>query len=264
MSQIAPSISASGRESLISVLKGNPSGSIRNSPNLAGSDNTGKASAGPASIVDLSEEAKTRLAQLETDQQVADELQELLASVKGNKADRNTAGTDTVKSLLGPDPEQDQSSSHLMQAFRDAANEGFKRFDFEDMIEQYRISYYGEGVGTLDAAASPEDDFVQHALFQLAQKVVSLESQGKTEAAQVLRNAVADGTVRIQDPDQVEGLELSYTSTTTQNEFGRSTKFKLTESATGDVKAAIENDLALTHGFAYDGAYYFDWSGTES
>ena len=82
MSHIASSLSASG--SLVSLLKGNTS-AVTGKMDRSGFKGSGAQNAlsDPATILDLSQQAQDLLSQLGSDQDVADKLQELLTTLKG-------------------------------------------------------------------------------------------------------------------------------------------------------------------------------------
>ncbi|WP_147290383.1 M3 family metallopeptidase [Pannonibacter phragmitetus] len=194
-----------------------------------------------------------------SDKEVADKLQEILTAQKGGTASR-TGEAGKALFTQAPGSGKTDGSFEPLKVLKDAAAGGFKGFDFEHLIEQHRITNRG-GFGGTEAAASEQEQLVQDFLFKLAGDAAQLEREGKTEELQKLRDAVANGTLRIEDPAEVEGLNFSYTSTTSQNGFGRSIGFKLEISGTGSVKEALDNRLATTTTHFELGAFYVDWSG---
>jgi len=257
MTQIPSSLANSGRDSIIALLKSNVAGS-------SGDDayETPSAPSAPSATVDLSKEAKAILS-LESDQKVADKLRAIL---KGDQSSSAKTNVTLAESLLGA-TEAAPDMSHYsgrVQILKEAAAEGFKGHDFDRLIEQHRIATRG-GVGLIDGLPSPEDDFVQSVLFGIAADAELLERHGKTEEFQKLYDAVTNGTLQIEDPNKIENLTVSYEPTVTRNGYGISREFNLDVSASGAVKDDLGTyiNLASIRGFGEDGAFYFDWSGTD-
>lgn len=144
-----------------------------------------------------------------------------------------------------------------------AAADSFEGHDFDALIEQARLGQQEGTYGMVYALPDEKENAVQQVLFSLAEDFANFERQGKTEEAQKLYDAVTSGTLQIEDPGQMENLQLSYEATVTQNEFGRSIEWNLDMSATGVAKAALDSGLATTHGYGEDGIYYIDWSGVD-
>ncbi len=276
MTQMLSPFSNSGRNTLIDMLKGSATG-------IANADAQGTANANAdeqdttnankpgdfATVVDLSKEVQEILS-LESDQAVADKLEALVqgkSSRGGNAAGAFFGATnaEAAKGLLGTSAvstDEPQIFDRLA-ALQTAAASGFEGHDFDALIKQARLGQQEGTYGVINALPDETQNFVQSTLFSRAIDLVRLEKQGKTEQAQKLYDAVTNGTLQIEDPDQVAELDLSYTLSRVQNSFGWSGTWTLDQTASGAVKAAMDSGLATTHGQGEDGAYYFDWSGVE-
>lgn len=258
MTQIPSSLTNPGRSNLVAILKDNAAGVSDDGTEDAA--NTNKPD-GFATVVDLSEEAQAILL-LESDQAVADKLEEL---VKSRSHSNSNAATNAAEKLFSPTESSVSKSDPLgrVEVLKAAAADSFEGHDFDALIEQARLGQQEGTYGMVYALPDENENAVQQVLFSLAQDFANFERHGKTEEAQKLYAAVTGGTLQIENPDQMENLQLSYEATITQNEFGRSIEWNLDVSATGAVKTALESDLAMTHGYGEDGIFYIDWSGAD-
>ncbi|SUA99601.1 Uncharacterised protein [Pannonibacter phragmitetus] len=260
MTQIASGLPRSGSDLLSSLRKSGAAEAEGRQPGgRSGTEQAGAAAGNPAAIVDLSRQAQEALSRMGSDKEVADKLQEILTAQKGGTASR-TGEAGKALFTQAPGSGKTDGSFEPLKVLKDAAAGGFKGFDFEHLIEQHRIVDRG-GIGGTGPTDSEQEQLVQDFLYRLARDAAQLEREGKTEEFQKLRDAVANGTLRIEDPDEVEGLNLSYTAATSQNEFGISEKWTLERQSTGAVKEALDKGLATVTAFGHLGAFFADWSG---
>jgi hypothetical protein len=238
MSTIA-SINSSATSAVASLLSdaasaataGGSSASTATKSNQAASS----ASGDPVDIVDLSDHARQILARTKTEQVAAGKLSDLVQSLKspdGKNAASKTKSNDTT-SLF------DKLSG---RAQTQAGND----------TQWVAGAPYGD-------ASKSDTDFVKG--ISLLQMADGMDRDGlHPEAGQALRNAVANGTVKIQKASDVPGLNFSSQHTFTKNAFGTIDTWGTTsQNPTGAIKDAIDQGKALAMWTADRGDIYITW-----
>lgn len=231
--------SSSARENLLSML-GAGAKSEETSANSVATKGGDKSGSTPATIVDLSDRAKAMLERNKADQLVADFLREQKAA--GSK----TSGA----------PKNKSATSLLETAPATLMRDGFKSADFKTIEAQQRRMLNGEQLQLGQENMSAEEAFTDGAMRATVNMMLTLESSGKTAEAADLRAALANGTVNVQRASEVADLNLVYKHE--KIPYGESSSMNWGR-ATGEAKALIDSNHAMTFATPGQGAFFISW-----
>ena len=230
--------SSSARENLLSML-GAGARSEETPANSAVTKGGDKEGSTPATIVDLSDRAKAMLERNKADQLVADHLQEQLTANRANSAPKNKS-----------------AASLLETAPATLLRDGLKSADFKNIEAQQRRMLSGEQLQLGQENMSTEDAFIDGAMRATVNMMLTLESTGRTAEAADLRAALANGTVNVQRASEVADLNLVYKYEKTPG--GESSSMNWGR-ATGEPKALIDSNHAMTLATPGQGAFFISW-----
>ncbi len=240
----------------------------RSSNDAAAPGEVAAKSDGPATTIDISPEAQARLERLEREHAVAQKLIQTLTSTAGDGSEVQIRKEEpdythrVFETNFRGSTSLEEPVADPLSLVRSAAESGFDGVDFDALVDQYTEmrdrAERGEPNGFVTEASSREESLLNGVVRKLASKVDLLERSGQTEKAQQLRDAVVNGTLRVEDSLSQPDLNLSYPYTQTQfGDAGKAGKYDLTLNPTGEDKKAVAAGLAFAAGFGDNGALFF-------
>jgi hypothetical protein len=201
------------------------------------SDQAASSSSDPTDTVDLSDHAKATLARAKSEQAAADKLQSLVQSLSGNdgkKSDASKAKSDDGSSL-------------------------FDKLSGSQTSPKSSDTQWVAGAPYGDASKS-DAEFTETMKGTFVNEANAMDQAGMPEAAQALRNAVANGTVKYQKASEVPGLNFQSDVQFTQNPLGTiDTSVATNPHPTGEIKDAMAQGRAFAGWTPDRGDIYVTW-----
>lgn len=173
--------------------------------------------------VEISPEAKAVYEKLKTDRDVADKLEKLLT----------------------PSAEDDATSA-----------ENTNYLSLDDLVEPPSTETGNDGALQEISLADAQKATMREAIASLM--VHSVEHRD-AEAAQALRAAIDNKTVRIQKAEDVPGVNLKTTVTVTQSPYGKGMTTHKNFNPSPEIRAEIESGHATTMWSKNQGDLYITW-----
>ncbi|WP_082711601.1 hypothetical protein [Methylobacterium indicum] len=221
----------------IGASSASPSQSMRPSAEGISASN----SAGPATIVDLSDRAKALLAQSRVAQDVAENLAKQIAAMKGKDSDQ-------IKNQYKTDfPAKTSQDIDI-----------FKVISELDLGKKTEQTKWKAGAPYGDPTTS-DAEFLKNNLFDQE----GFAPQGwSPEEVRTFKDAIRNGTVKIQNAADIEGLNFTSWQVFTPNAnngAGHDSMGGTSQNPTGDVKKAIDSHRAMAMWTADRGDVYLSW-----
>lgn len=238
MSAIAAT-NSSDSNALLSLLRsGAAAGAEATSPASDKTDGASRSGDGPAVVVDLSDHAKATLARAKTEQAAADKLAAQLQAARDPDSKGKAAKADS--------------------------SDGSQLFD----KLSGRVQSQQTGGATWEAGSIYGDPTKSDAQFlagindTLLATADNYDRQGfAPDVGQALRNAVANGALKIQKASDVPDLNMQSTQIYLPNPFGGGPGMwgSVSQNPTGATKDAIDRGNALAMWTADRGDVYISW-----
>ena len=259
-----------------SVIAGLSSGSFV-APTAAASSRSG-----PATIVDLSDNAKAMLARNASDQVAAKKLAAQVdafrssnkGSAQSDKASSNNKSIfDQIHDLgNGLKASKDQTSAGdsvlsgtpLWQQQGNADNiaileAGAKLYNNAQAMQDLAKNGGQFASSTEGQVVSDDVMFVFATHSAIASHITALQDKGMTEQAQSLSDALQNGTLKFQKASDVPDLNMQSWAVHFADAGGGGTMGSTSVKPTGDTKAAIDGGKALALSMGNRGDFYVTW-----
>lgn len=196
---------------------------------------------GPAAVVDLSNRAKSTIAQNRVAQDVADRLAQQAAAQRGD--DSSHAGS----------PRKAQTSSGSSEAF-----DIYSALNLSNNTQSTTRTKWEAGAPYGDPTLSDADFLKNNLLIDRDMTIFGWSP----EEASAFTNAIKSGTIKIQKAAEIDGLNFKSSQTFTPNPnngAGYDTAGGTSQNPTGDVKKAIDSHRAMAMWTADRGDVYLSW-----
>lgn len=206
---------------------------------------------GPSSTVELSERAKALLARSKVEQAVADQLSGMMHAASGDKSLQ---------------PQSRLSSDELSQLFQSMQNKtaqtAGKAAPSADATAQPQSTTQWQNYAPYGDPTMSDEQFMSQMKDLMLGFADIYDQQGRPpEVGQALRDAVNNGTVKVQRASDVQDLNFKSTQTFTPSAFGGGydSSGGTTQHPTGATKEAIDQGRAMALWNMDRGDIYISW-----
>jgi len=235
-------------------------GSKSTSGTSAQSDAAAETEDDGAVTVNLSDQAKALLDRAKTAQAVADRLAQHFQIA------RDTNGSDWLTTLLSQPTSAGKTSAGKTSADKDSSDQKTSSAPSSTSAAAKWKASLKEQVTVSDAPApygdptKSDQQIVKDLTTSLLATADTYDSYLSPGSGQPLRDALAKGTIKVQNAADVPGLNMHSTQTWTPNAFGSvDGSGSTTITPTGSVKEAFESGRSLAIWTADRGNIYLSW-----